>query len=249
MKHYGLIGKSLSHSFSKDYFSKKFLKADIKAVYHLFELKDISELPHLLIQHPFLCGLNVTIPYKKSVIPFLDDLDETAKSTGAVNCIKIKRTGDSVILKGYNTDVYGFAQSIKPFLEGKHDRALILGTGGASLAVAHVLKKIGISCLFVSRSVQSTDTINYHDLNELAIAIHLLIVNTTPIGMYPDIDSFPNIPYDFISSNHFLCDLVYNPEETVFLRKGKEKGAMILNGLSMLHLQAEKSWEIWSSEE
>jgi shikimate dehydrogenase len=247
MKHYGIIGKKLSHSFSKDYFTNKFKKAGIEAQYNLFEIQDISELPELIENNPHLIGLNVTIPYKIAVIPFLNELDETAKATGAVNCIFISRVEHSIHLKGYNTDVYGFAQSIKPFLEGKHERSMILGTGGAAQAVKYVLRNIGISCLFVSRNPISSDVMNYRNLNENILAAHLLIVNTTPLGMFPQVNSFPQIPFEYLTSNHFVCDLIYNPEETMLLKKAKDKGAMILNGLSMLHLQAEKSWKIWNS--
>ncbi|HET6244070.1 MAG: shikimate dehydrogenase [Bacteroidetes bacterium] len=244
MNHYGLIGYPLSHSYSKKYFQEKFITEKIAAHYELFELKTLDEFP-ALIKNNTLEGLNVTIPYKQSIIPFLDVLDQTAQETGAVNCIKIIHQENKNLLKGYNTDVYGFKQSIKPFLESKHERALILGTGGASKAVAFVLKQIGIDCLFVSRTSGKPNSIAYQDINEYVIKAHLLIVNTSPLGMFPHPEYFPDLPYSDLTSEHFLYDLIYNPEETVFLKKGKEKGALTMNGISMLHLQAEKSWEIF----
>lgn len=248
MSKYGLIGYPLSHSFSKKYFQEKFHKEQIKASYDLFELESIEKLPSLIEKHN-LNGLNVTIPYKKAVIPFLNELSSTAEKTGAVNCIKVNNYKGKKALIGHNTDVYGFKQSIKPFLESKHERALILGTGGASRAVSYVLREIGIDCLFVSRNPDVPNTIAYHDLNEFVIKAHLLIINTTPLGIYPKTESYPELPYSSITTNHFLYDLIYNPGQTIFLKKGKEKGALTMNGISMLHLQAEKSWEIFSSND
>lgn len=258
-KLYGLIGFPLSHSFSKKYFSEKFVKENsIDCEYTLYPIEDIKQLPQLISDNPALCGLNVTIPYKESVIPYLDELDETAKAVGAVNCIKILR--DEVKaprLIGYNTDVFGFRQSIKPFLEIQHERALILGTGGASKAVAYVLKEIGIECFFVSRHKEQearnktqdsgTKTFLYEELNGNMINAFKLIVNTTPVGMFPHINELPNLPYQFITSLHLLYDLVYNPTETEFLKRGKLQGASTVNGLSMLHQQAEEAWRIWNT--
>lgn len=246
MSKYGLIGYPLSHSFSKKYFQEKFQKEHINASYDLYELENIGKLPEL-IKNQNLNGLNVTIPFKQTVIPFLDKLSYTAEKTGAVNCIKINNSKGKKVLTGHNTDVYGFKQSIKPFLESKHERALILGTGGASKAVAYVLKEIGIDCLFVSRN-DAPNTIAYNNVNEYVIKAHLLIVNTTPLGMHPKTEACPELPYSTITSEHLLYDLVYNPGETLFLKKGKEKGAVTMNGISMLHLQAEKSWEIFNSD-
>ena len=245
-KLYGLIGYPLTHSFSEKYFTEKFAKETISdSEYNLFPLQTIGQLTQLIKDNPRLSGLNVTIPFKESVIPFLDELDETAKKVGAVNCIKV----ESGKLKGYNTDVYGFKQSIKPFLENHHERALILGTGGASKAVYHVLKEIGIDCYFVSRD-KSTATLknvfDYEELNEYIFNAFKLIVNTTPVGMFPDINHAPKIPFERITSSHLLYDLVYNPMETEFLKRGKEKGALTVNGLSMLHQQAEEAWRIWN---
>ena len=245
-KVYGLIGYPLSHSFSKNYFTEKFEKENIPdCEYNLYPIEDINELAQLIKNTPSLLGLNVTIPYKESIIPFLDTLDETAKKVGAVNCIKIK---DQKLI-GYNTDVFGFKQSIKPFLESHHERALILGTGGASKAVHYVLKEIGIDCYFVTRNKQQTTNTHffeYKELNEYIINSFKLIINTSPVGMYPNINEAPEIPYQFITPSHLLYDLIYNPAETAFLKHGKQQGASTLNGLSMLHQQAEEAWKIWN---
>lgn len=282
MKTFGLIGYPLSHSFSEKYFQNKFQKENIRnAEYRLFPLKNISEFTDLLKNNPSLCGLNVTIPYKEKIIPFLDQLDETAKAVGAVNCIKIIRPkplppspkersantgniegflreespplwgGREGFLIGYNTDVYGFRQSIKPFLEAQHEGALILGTGGASKAVAHVLKEIGIDFYFVTRrktEEAGNKIFLYDELNKYIFNAFKLIINTTPAGMFPNMNECPPLPYEHITSNHFLFDLIYNPEETLFLKRGKEKGAITQNGLGMLYMQAEKAWEIWNEE-
>ncbi|MEO6902547.1 MAG: shikimate dehydrogenase [Bacteroidia bacterium] len=255
MKSYGLIGYPLSHSFSKKYFTDKFHKEQIiNCFYELFPIEQLSQLHQLIINNPTLYGLNVTIPYKEAVIPFLDELEETAKEVNAVNCIKIVKHNnypeDKPVLIGYNTDVFGFRQSIKPFIETQHERALILGTGGASKAVHHVLKKIGIDCFFVTRNKNLHENnnhyFNYEELNEPIINAFKLIVNTTPVGMFPFVDEYPLIPYEFLGSNHLLYDLVYNPLETAFLKKGKLQGATTINGLSMLHQQAEEAWCIWN---
>ena len=243
MKQYGLIGKTLSHSFSKKYFEEKFKRENINAVYENFELNDISQVEGLFSIHSNLCGLNVTIPYKEQIIPYLDEVDEQAQKIGAVNTIYIdKETGK---MKGYNTDVYGFKQSLKPFLENQHQRALILGTGGASKAVAYVLNELGITTAFVSRTPQLENQLSYDELNENILASFLLIVNTTPLGTFPNVDEKPTINYDAITPNHLLYDLVYNPVETAFLKEGKKRGALTINGEQMLQLQAEKAWEIW----
>ena len=256
-KLFGLIGYPLSHSFSKNYFSEKFEKEGIlDCYYELFPIEHINNFPQLISENVSLCGLNVTIPYKEKIIPFLTELDETAKAVGAVNCIKIvrgNRNGDENNLKliGFNTDIFGFKQSIKPFLESHHQRALILGTGGASKAVAYVLKEIGIDCYFVSRNKHHDSGANiflYEEINEYVINAFHLIINTTPVGMYPNINEIPEIPYELITDKHLLYDLVYNPIETNFLKRGKEKGAICINGLSMLYLQAEKAWEIWNTD-
>jgi shikimate dehydrogenase len=246
MKLYGLIGYPLTHSFSENYFADKFQKAGITdSSYKLFPLKSIDELPTLIQTNPDLRGLNVTIPYKEKVISFLDELDNTAKEVGAVNCIKMINGK----LIGYNTDVFGFRQSIKPFIETQHQRALILGTGGASKAVHYVLKQIGIDCYFVTRNkstMNGNNCFDYNELNEYVLKAFKLIVNTTPLGMHPHEEAFPKIPYQFIEHDHLLYDLVYNPSETEFMKKGKSRGAVVLNGLSMLHQQAEEAWRIWN---
>lgn len=263
MQHqYGLIGFPLSHSFSKKYFTEKFEREAITGCeYNLYPLETLEELPQLITSNPSLYGLNVTIPYKESIIPFLDELDETAKAVGAVNCIRITPPHSQIanrksqILTGYNTDVVGFRKSIKPFLEQQHERALILGTGGASKAVAYVLKEIGIDCYFVTRDKQNANVppsysdklFTYDELNEYIINAFKLIVNTTPVGMYPNSSECPSLPYQFLQSTHLLYDLVYNPVETEFLKQGKMKGTATVNGLSMLHLQAEEAWRIWNS--
>jgi len=244
MKQFGLIGQSLSHSFSKNYFSEKFIKENIiDSSYELFEIDNINFFPDLLNTYPNLKGLNVTIPYKESILKHLTDIDQHAETIGAVNTIKISNSSKE--LKGYNTDYYGFKKSLKPFLDINHERALILGTGGAAKTVKYVLNELNIDCLVASRTPNKSE-ISYDDINEHVIKHHQLIVNTTPIGMYPNIEGFPKLDYDKLTKRHFLYDLVYNPEETVFLKKGKEKGCITLNGLEMLKLQAEKSWEIWN---
>lgn len=244
MRKFGLIGYPLGHSFSKKHFSEKFEKLGITdCQYDLFPIDQIDLLDGLLTMHPEIEGLNVTIPYKETVIALLDELSEEATQIGAVNCIKIQN-GRRI---GHNTDAFGFHQSIKPFLEPRHSRALILGTGGASKAVAYVLGKIGVEYLFVSREAKGGSQLPYEQLNDLAIRYHKLIINTTPLGTYPEVDQCPDIPYDFLTPEHFLVDLVYNPEVSLFLQKGSDKGAMVLNGYPMLQQQAEKSWEIWNA--
>ncbi len=243
---FGLIGYPLSHSFSKKYFSDKFLKEGISDCYYeLFPLNDIAEFPALIKKHPNLKGLNVTLPYKELVIPFLDKLDESAAAIGAVNTIKI----DSGKLSGYNTDAYGFEKSLTDFIKKNQSKpiqkALVLGTGGASKAVTYVLKKLNIFYLTISRNPEKGD-LTYDDLDQNIISNTQLIVNTTPLGMAPKKDTFPMIKYEWLDSNHFLFDLVYNPEKTVFLTRGKNQGCSVMNGLPMLHLQAEKAWEIWN---
>jgi len=252
MRQFGLIGKKLGHSYSKTYFEEKFNKLGISdCSYELFRLESIDEFPGIIESHTDLKGLSVTIPYKESIIPFLDSLDESAKETGAVNCIKVDTINGKKTLTGFNTDAFGFKQSIKPFLEPQHDKALILGTGGASKAVEYVLKQIGVNCFLVSRNKNDAkeNYFTYDQLNEQNIIDHFkLIINTTPLGMYPDVNACPNISFDSIGPQHLLYDLVYNPEQTLFLKKGKEKGAVAINGLSMLYHQADKAWEIWNEK-
>ena len=242
MKQYGLIGKTLGHSFSKSYFENKFNTEHIQnASYSNFPLESIEEFKSLIKKKTFR-GLNVTIPYKSSIIPFLDELSEEAKLIGAVNTIHFKNNR----LIGYNTDYLGFHNAIKPFLQNTMEQALILGTGGASKAVVYALKKIGIKCLCVSR-LPNEQQLNYNQLNDLVLKHHLLIVNTTPLGTAPNINECPDIPYKFVTEKHLLVDLVYNPEETLFLKKGRKNLANVLNGKSMLIHQAEEAWKIWNS--
>lgn len=246
MRTYGLIGKKLSHSFSQSYFTKKFGQLGLDDCYYLnYEIDRIEELPEL-VERAKPVGLNVTIPYKEAVIPFLDEIDEAAQQIGAVNALEIKWMGNTPKIIGYNTDAYGFHRSIKPFFASNHERALILGTGGASKAVAHVLTKLGVQLTFVSRTPQPGQ-LSYDQINEYVIKFHQLIVNTTPVGMFPNVEEKIELPYDSLTSDHLLIDLIYNPAETVFLKEGKARGAKTLNGLSMLHQQAEKAWEIWNS--
>ncbi len=243
MAEYGLIGKNLSHSFSKAYFEKKFKELGLDYLeYANFELENIEDIKQVLARNPELRGFNVTIPYKESIIPFLDELSPEARGIAAVNCVKI--TNGKLI--GHNTDAYGFASSIKPFLEPQHSRALILGTGGASKAVVFVLRRLNVEVFFASTSKKRQGTFPYEALNERLFNACKFIINTTPVGTFPNVNECPNIPYECITSQHLVYDLIYNPEETLFLKKAKERGATTINGLSMLQLQAEKSWEIWN---
>jgi shikimate dehydrogenase len=248
MKCYGLIGFPLSHSFSENYFTEKFEREGIKdCVYKNFPLEDISTLPQLIHREENLVGLNVTIPYKEKVIPYLTSVDEEIQYIGAVNTIKINRSGNKAEIKGYNTDVYGFRSSIMPLLKEHYRNALILGTGGASKAVAYVLNSLGFEITYVSRDPKSKNQIAYPQLDKKIISAARVIVNTSPVGMYPNVDSCPAIPYEHLTPDHVLFDLIYNPLETLFLTRGKNMGATIKNGLQMLHLQADKSWKIWNS--
>lgn len=244
---FGLIGKTLKHSFSKKYFEEKFKALNLTNHSYLnFELDEINEIKKLIESNPDLLGVNVTVPYKESVIPYLDELSPDAKAIAAVNCIKIVN-GKTI---GYNTDEFGFRFSIKPFLEPKHNRALIFGTGGSSKAVAYALKKIGVEFYFVTSSnlKKSPNTFFYSELNPVILKQFLLLINCTPLGMFPNTEDAPNLPYDCVTSDHLAYDLIYNPEETLFLKQCREKGAITINGLSMLKLQAEKSWEIWNEK-
>lgn len=240
-KLFGLIGKSLGHSFSKNYFNTKFEKESIDAEYRNFEIATIDELSGLINEHQRLVGLNVTIPYKEAVMEILDEVDPISQEVRAVNTIRIDRGK----LTGYNTDVFGFQQLIKPFFKGNHERALILGTGGASKAVVYALEQIGVECRFVSRNPVASQ-MSYSEINEHVLRHHQLIVNTTPLGMFPNVDACPDIPYEMLSGQHLLVDLIYNPETTLFMKKGLEKGTVAINGLTMLHQQAEQAWSIWN---
>jgi shikimate dehydrogenase len=244
MKVFGLIGYPLTHSFSKKYFTEKFEKLGLEGYsYELFPLEKIEDLPQLIADNPNLVGFNVTIPYKETVMPFLSELDETAKVVGAVNTIAI---ADGK-LTGYNTDVVGFSQSLKPLLHPHHERALILGTGGAAKAVAHVLKGLGIQYYFVSREKKNLpNCLTYSELNEGVFNACKLIVNTTPVGMYPNVEEAPALPYQFFTPQHLAYDLIYNPTETRFMQLAAQQGAHTVNGLNMLYSQAEAAWKIWN---
>jgi shikimate dehydrogenase len=244
MRRFGLIGFPLSHSFSQKYFTEKFANLGITdCVYENFALKHIDELAELITKHSDIAGLNVTIPYKKQVLDFLTDTTEVVTKTGACNCIKFQGSR----LTGHNTDVTGFEQSLLPFLKPHHTRALVFGTGGASAAVAYVLDKLGIPFQYVSRNT-ADHTMDYQSVNESLLASHQLLINTTPLGMYPAVDEFPDIPYQYLTPQHHLYDLIYNPAQTKFLEKGKLRGATTQNGLEMLILQAEESWRIWNTD-
>ncbi len=244
MRKFGLIGYPLGHSFSKKYFTEKFADEFINdTVYENFELPQIDGLKKVIAENPELRGLNVTIPYKEAVIRYLDELSDDALEIGAVNTIKIS----SGKLKGFNTDYIGFMRSLIPLLKPTHKKALILGTGGSSLAVKYALEKIGLEYLLVSRNPFEENEISYDSITEEILQEHTLLVNTTPVGMFPDVSKAPEIPYQFLNEQHLLFDLIYNPEETLFLQKGKEQGAMIKNGSEMLALQAEEAWKIWNS--
>lgn len=245
MKKFGLIGYPLGHSFSKNYFNEKFHSENIDAEYVNFEIPSIKDFPHVLLENPNLAGMNVTIPYKEQVIPYLDELDPDAKAIGAVNVIKIVRQKGKTKLIGYNSDIIGFMQSIEPLLESQHKKALILGTGGASKAVFHGLKKLGVEAKFVSRTPKE-GMFTYEDLTPEVMEEYKVIVNCTPVGMYPRADEYPNIPYECITPNHLLYDLLYNPNTTLFMKKGADKGAVTKNGLEMLLLQAFGAWDIWN---
>ncbi|MCK7591734.1 shikimate dehydrogenase [Subsaxibacter sp. CAU 1640] len=243
MPNFGLIGKNISYSFSKTHFTAKFENDELDYSYENFDIQDVSQFPSILKNNPNLLGLNVTIPYKESIIPYLDELNDVAKEIGAVNTIKIDSSGK---LKGYNTDCYGFEKSLQPLINHHHRKALILGTGGASKGVAYALKQLKIPFDFVSRNANSETKFTYKDLNEDIIKSHQIIINCTPVGTHPNVNECPDIPYDAVTKEHILYDLIYNPIQTKFLICGEIKGATITNGFKMLELQADKAWEIWS---
>ncbi|MBP3243603.1 MAG: shikimate dehydrogenase [Bacteroidaceae bacterium] len=247
MKKYGLIGNPLGHSFSKGYFNEKFSNENIDAEYVNFEIPTIDDLPAVIAENKNLCGLNVTIPYKEKVISYLDEVTTDARAIGAVNVIRIERSakGEPRLI-GYNSDIVGFTQSIEPMLENHHKKALILGTGGASKAIFHGLKKLGIEAIFVSRR-NMAGTVQYKDITPEVIQEYNVIVNCTPCGMYPHTDECPDLPYEAITEKNLLYDLIYNPDQTLFMRKGAERGAKVKNGLEMLLLQAFDSWRFWNS--
>ncbi len=245
LSRYGLIGYPLSHSFSKKYFTDKFSTLKIDSLYELFPIESIADLPDLLNEHPDLKGLNVTIPYKRQIIDLLDDLSDEARKINAVNTVKISRVNNNLYLKGFNTDAPAFESELIDFTNNTKGNVLILGTGGASAAVSFVLEKLDWDFRFVSRKPSNEKSISYEALDDALIKKTKLIVNTTPVGMYPNLDNSPHIPYSALSGNHYLFDLVYNPELTEFLKKGQMQGAKIRNGLGMLYKQAELAWSIW----
>ncbi|MBB6502240.1 shikimate dehydrogenase family protein [Pedobacter cryoconitis] len=247
MRTFGLIGYPLSHSFSKKFFTEKFEQEGIIAHrYELFPMEKVNALTELIAADHSLRGLNVTIPHKVNVMTFLDELDDAAQQIGAVNCIDIQQKNGKTWLKGYNTDAYGFEESIKPYLKNHHTHALILGDGGAAKAVKYVLDKLNITYLSVVRTAAG-DGILYKDLTEELIMKHQVIINTTPLGTFPAVTEAPDLPYQWITDQHLAYDLVYNPEETEFLKRAKLQGAAVKNGFEMLQLQAERSWFIWNS--
>lgn len=239
---FGLLGRNIEYSFSRTYFADKFEKQQLlHCRYVNFDVQDIEQLPSIFVQYPNLKGFNVTIPYKQAIIPFLNKIADNAKEIGAVNCVKVTPPG----LEGHNTDAFGFQTAIEKILQPNHKNALILGTGGASKAVKYALKKMGIAFQLVSRKPQDGE-LRYEDLNESIFNEYQIIINTTPLGTYPNIEECPPIPYSFFNENHLAMDLIYNPEKTLFLKSAEANGATILNGLNMLVHQAEKSWEIWN---
>jgi shikimate dehydrogenase len=243
MRTFGLVGYPLTHSFSQKYFTEKFENLGVSdAEYKNFSIPQIEEVDAMMHHNPYLCGFNITIPYKKKIIPYLHNLSDAVQKMGACNCVQIK----DGILTGYNTDVIGFKQSLKPYLKPHHNKALILGTGGAAAAVEYVLNELNIAFHFVSRNA-TDNVLGYNQLTKEIIEAHTLIINTSPVGQYPAITESPEIPYDFINNSHHLFDLIYNPAETAFLQKGKARGASTQNGYEMLVLQAEESWRIWNS--
>ncbi len=244
MEKYGLIGYPLGHSMSKDYFNTKFKSEGIDAAYVNFEIPDIDEIKAVLLTNPELRGLNVTIPYKQQVIPYLNEITREAREIGAVNVIKITRKGKKTHLKGFNSDVVGFVQSIRPLLERCHKKALILGTGGASKAVEYGLRSLGLESAFVSRT-KKPGVMTYGEITPEVLGEYKVIVNCTPVGMFPAISDCPALPYEALDSHSLLYDLIYNPDETAFLAKGRQRGAVTKNGLEMLLLQAFASWEFW----
>lgn len=248
MDKYGLIGYPLIHSFSRSYFNEKFQNENIDATYENFEIPTIENLPEVIDSNPELKGLNVTIPYKEKVISYLDSVSPEARAIGAVNVIKVTHNGSETTLKGYNSDVIGFTKSIEPLLERWHKKALILGTGGASKAVNYGLRSLGLETVFVSR-YERPGTIQYDKITPDVIKEYNVIVNCTPVGMYPHVDECPQLPYEAMDSHTLLYDLIYNPDNTLFMQRGEENGATVKNGLEMLLLQAFSSWEFWHDDE
>lgn len=250
MREFGLIGYPLEHAFSHKYFAEKFKKEGINdAKYKLFSISEISKIKNIIVSHPKLIGLNVTTPYKELVIPYLDDIDQTILKLATVNTVKIIRDGEKFHLKGFNTDIHGLNKTFDQLNLKSDAKALILGSGGSGKTIAFVLNNRGIETKNVSRNPSNLQQISYQKLNESIINEYKLIINASPVGMFPKVDNAPTIPYEFITEEHTCLDLVYNPAETLFLKKCKGNGAKILNGLTMLYEQADKSWEIWNNNE
>jgi shikimate dehydrogenase len=249
MEQYGIIGKPLGHSFSKEYFTEYFARTGRDACYLAFELEEISEMPALIAAHPDLVGFNVTLPYKQQIIPYLDRLDAAVTAIGAVNVVKVVRGSDNgrPMLIGYNTDHIGFSRSIRPLLQEGWQKALILGTGGASKAIAYALKGLDIDTTFVSRTPKEGQ-LGYPELTEETIRHYDIIVNCTPLGTFPNVSTCPDIPYEYLHSYQLCYDLVYNPEETLFMQRAARQGCTVCNGLQMLHIQADEAWQIWTAQ-
>ena len=247
MQKYGLVGYPLSHSFSRRFFTDFFEKNVLEATYLNFELSNLSQLPATLVEHPELDGFNVTIPYKEAILPYLDYIDPQASDIKAVNTVRINRSGGKIELTGFNTDLIGFNDSLLPLLRPHHTKALVLGTGGASKAVVHVLHNLSISVQSVSREAKEGISISYGQLTRELIEQHTIVVNTTPLGTYPKTEGYPEIPYEYLSDKHLLYDLVYNPPVTRFLQRGADRGATTKNGREMLELQAMAAWRIWNA--
>ena len=246
---YGLVGENISHSFSPDFFNQWFLRKKINAKYRLFDIDDISQLPDIIASDKNIKGLNVTIPYKRKVLSFTDKIDCVASMSGSINTLKIDRRKNNPKILGYNTDVVGFENTITPIIK-RHPgiQAYILGTGGSANSVAYVLRKLGVFYYYVSRNPLKITQIRYNTMHKNEMDEHKLIINATPLGMWPNVEMFPLIPYHYITSEHILYDLIYNPKETLFLKKGKEKGATTINGIGMLEEQAKASWKIWTGK-
>jgi shikimate dehydrogenase len=247
MDKYGLIGYPLGHSFSISYFNEKFQNEGIDAVYENFEIPQIENLVEVLNVNPELKGLNVTIPYKEKVLNYLDNVSPEARAIGAVNVIKVDHNGNDITLTGYNSDVIGFTKSIEPMLQRYHKKALILGTGGASKAINYGLKSLGLETVYVSR-YERPGTICYKDITPEVVKEYNVIINCTPVGMFPKTDQCPDLPYEAMDNHTILYDLIYNPDETLFMNRGKQYGATVKNGLEMLLLQAFASWDFWNKE-
>ena len=245
MDKYGLIGYPLGHSFSVNYFNQKFADEGINAKYINFEIPTVEQIIEVVSANPELKGLNVTIPYKERVIEYLDQLSPEARAIGAVNVIRVTHDGGKIHMKGFNSDVIGFTQSIEPMLENYHKKALVLGTGGASKAICYGLKSLGLETVCVSR-YERPETICYKDITSEVVQEYNVIVNCTPVGMFPKTNQCPQLPYEALTDRNILYDLIYNPNETLFMKKGAERGAQVKNGLEMLLLQAFASWEMWN---